>query len=297
MMLMLTTEDFRQLSSGCQTELLALFKGHEGTVDSWEPSEDPSVAGFYFEQPHQPNLSDALGTKRVVDVDVDKARQLVANISAKSLDTLKLFATGDPLSLSALLGDNAPYQDIAELKRSFIGAVNRRLRTVTGNRQAVLFGADAGQERIHVRPRTAASLRQAMHLPEPLPKFMVYGADGRELRDAGVVEDARRVLHRAWQSFTGRPTARWSFVTQQDALRHLVACGFSLFGGQVQGWDEDLACETYLIDSSRRIDASVIDQMDYNGQVELAEDEGTDSFRLFLSFPDIGGVLVLLEDE
>ena len=297
MMLMLTTEDFRQLSPGCQAELLALLKGNEGSLGSWEDRGEPSVAGFYLEQPHQPNASDALGTKRVIDIDVDKARQLVANISEKSLDSLKLFATGDPVPLSALLGDDSPYQDTAELKRSFIGAVNRRLRTVTGNRQAVLFGADLSQKRIHVRPRTAASLRQAMNLSEPLPKFMVYGADGRELRDGEVIENARRLLRNAWQSFGGRPTAKRTAVTQLDALRHLSSCGFNPFLGQLQGWDEDSVCETYLIDASRHVDASVVDQMDHHGEVDLDKDDDSDSFRLFLSHPELGGMFVLLEDE
>lgn len=297
MMLMLTTEDFRHLSPGCQSELLALLKGNGGSFGSSETSEEPSVAGFYFEQPHQPNASDVLGTKRVIDIDVEKARQLVANISEKSLDTLKLFATGTPVPLSILLGDDSPYQDTTELKRSFIGAVNRRLRTVTGNRQAVLFGADLSQEHIHVRPRTAASLRQALNLSEPLPTFIVYGADGREMRDVGVIEDALQLLRNAWQSFNGRPHAKRPSVTQLDALRHLSSCGFTLVLGRLEGWDESSACETYLIDPIRRVDASVVDQIDYHGEVDLANDSDSDSFRVFLSHPELAGMFILLEDS
>ncbi len=297
MMLMLTTEDFRHLSPGCQAELLALLTGNGVSLGSSEAGEEPSVAGFYFEQPHQLNAADVLSTKRVIDIDVEKACQLIANISEKSLETLKLFAAGAPVPLSALLGDDRPYQDTAELKRSFIGAVNRRLRTVTGNRQAVLFGADLSQERIHVRPRTAASLRQALNLSEPLPNFMIYGADGRERRDVEVREDARRLLRNAWQSFSGRPPAKRSAVTQMDALRHLASFGFDPFLGRLQGWDEDLNCETYLIDTSRRVDASVVDYMGYHGEVDLTNDDDSGSLRLFLSHSKLDGMLVLLENE
>ena len=65
----------------------------------------------------------------------------------------------------------------------------------------------------------------------------------------------------------------------------------------MQGWDEDSVCETYLIDASRHVDASVVDQMDYHGEVDLANDGNSDSFRLFVSHPELAGMFVLLEDE
>jgi hypothetical protein len=37
--------------------------------------------------------------------------------------------------------------------------------------------------------------------------------------------------------------------------------------------------------------------MDHHGEVDLDKDDDSDSFRLFLSHPELGGMFVLLEDE
>ena len=47
-----------------------------------------------------------------------------------------------------------------------MGAVNRRLRTVVGDRAVVLFSSDRNRTRIRLLPATAYALRQAMGIPE-----------------------------------------------------------------------------------------------------------------------------------
>ena len=68
------------------------------------------------------------------------------------------------MSLESLIGEGNPYETFNDLKRSFAGAVNRRLRTVTKIRTAVLFRktALAGGEGISVKEQTAQSLRTVL---------------------------------------------------------------------------------------------------------------------------------------
>ncbi len=82
---------------------------------------------------------------------------------------LKLFAPGRSIALDELIGEHKPYANMTDLKRSFVGAVNRRLRTVTGNRQAVLFltvkpEATESTVQISVRTITAESLSLALSM-------------------------------------------------------------------------------------------------------------------------------------
>ncbi|MDO8943839.1 MAG: hypothetical protein Q7U75_11695, partial [Desulfobacterales bacterium] len=74
---------------------------------------------------------------------------------------LKRFADGGSVSLDSLIGEGNPYETFNDLKRSFVGAVNRRLRTVTKIRTAVLFRKSASpeEEGISVKDLTAQSLR------------------------------------------------------------------------------------------------------------------------------------------
>jgi hypothetical protein len=107
--------------------------------------------------------------KQVIDITVAEAKDLIANISEKSIETLKRFTTGEPVNVNDLIGDMLPYSSLSDLKRSFVGAVNRRLRTVTGNRKAVLFltviqeNSERGV-RIAVRTRTATAIKEVMGL-------------------------------------------------------------------------------------------------------------------------------------
>jgi len=95
--------------------------------------------------------------KNVIDIDLDQAKSLIANLSDKSIETLHLFTQNEAIQVSSLVGDGMAYKDYIELKRSFVGPVNRRLRTVTGNKTAVLFLKE-GEEEMAVKEMTADSL-------------------------------------------------------------------------------------------------------------------------------------------
>lgn len=172
MMLTITPEDFKKLSEPCQRELLGLL----GYMDSDEGNEsipyEDSYLRFHEEDYASPScfmIQEATtSAKRVIDITPEQAKNLIANISGKSIETLRRFVTGEPISLDDLFGDGKPYSNLSDLKRSFVGAVNRRLRTVTGNRQAVLFltvKSDSQENtQIAVRQTTATSLNDALGL-------------------------------------------------------------------------------------------------------------------------------------
>lgn len=176
MMLTITKEDFSRLSSSCQRELLSLLGYREGDEsdegNETIPYEDgylplPDEAHFHRLHSEDPKISNA--AKRVIDITPNQAKELIANISDKSIETLRRFALGEPVLIDDLCGEAKPYSNLSDLKRSFVGAVNRRLRTVTGNRQAVLFltvNSDSPQAatQIAVRQATASSLSHAFQL-------------------------------------------------------------------------------------------------------------------------------------
>lgn len=179
MMLSITPEDFRKLSESCQRELLGLLGYMDGNEYS-ESGDDNELIPYEDSSMRLPDESYSFrscsvsqeapsGAKQVIDITPEQAKDLIANISDKSIETLRRFASGEPIALDDLFGENKPYSSLSDLKRSFVGAVNRRLRTVTGNRQAVLFltvKSDSSQAdiQIAVRKVTAASLSHALGL-------------------------------------------------------------------------------------------------------------------------------------
>lgn len=176
MMLTITTDDFSRLSASCQRELLGLLgymDGDEGSEDNESIPYEDSYLRFpdedYSFRLRSESQETPSGAKRVIDITPEQAKDLIANISDKSIETLRRFAACEPIALDELFGENKPYSSLSDLKRSFVGAVNRRLRTVTGNRQAVLFltvKSDSPQAdiQIAVRKVTAASLSHALGL-------------------------------------------------------------------------------------------------------------------------------------
>ena len=173
MMLTIAPEDFAKLSVSCQRELIGLLGFNVGTnyVDSDEsmPFEfsPEQISGEEYYQSTIEDYEAISSAKQVIDITVEDAKDLIANISEKSIETLRRFTASEPVSLDDLIGEGLPYSSLADLKRSFVGAVNRRLRTVTGNRRAVLFLTVSmeGSEpvtRIAVRPQTAAALNKAI---------------------------------------------------------------------------------------------------------------------------------------
>ena len=176
MMLMLTENEIARLSPQLRAELLrAMFGSVAGGQESADllEADDPTalpVAERYIHPPQHAVADDVLETKVVVELNVEQSRRLISNISDKSKETLKRFAIEGAVSLEDLVGPGCPYSDMTDLKRSFVGAVNRRLRTVTKNRFAALLKKSRSDDRrIEVKGRTARSLREAMGFPSPFP--------------------------------------------------------------------------------------------------------------------------------
>lgn len=168
MHIVLTQQDLERLSPSTREELQALLFG--SVSDGEEFATDEAPPAFEYADSAEPGddpwersypVADA---KVVVETDVEQTRKLVANLSPKSIETLKRFADGGTVSLDSLIGEGNPYETFNDLKRSFVGAVNRRLRTVTKIRTAVLFRktALAEGEGISVKEQTAQSLRTVL---------------------------------------------------------------------------------------------------------------------------------------
>lgn len=167
--LVISHGDFQHLSQATQQELLAILTGAERGEPSVERDEVIEV-GPFAEVPLASYDSDTGSpepAKRVIGISAEQAGELLANLADKSQQTLRLFAVAERVGIDELVGDERPYRDMNDLKRSFVGAVNRRLRTVVGNRAVVLFSSDRDRRRIRVLPSAAAALRQAMGIPDP----------------------------------------------------------------------------------------------------------------------------------
>jgi hypothetical protein len=183
MMIVLSPADFHSLSLGCQQEILGLLTrivGPELEAGTNEPVTsygDPLTYVSSSTVAVGPQETGSDSDKRVVNITTEQARELIANISEKSQKTLRLFAAAERVGLDELVGGDGPYKDMNDLKRSFVGAVNRRLRTVVGNRSVVLFGSDRDRRRIRVLPLAAAALRHAMGIPEPDVEEVFEGFD------------------------------------------------------------------------------------------------------------------------
>lgn len=171
MLLVLTKQDLAQLSPELRVELIKLlFSKSESSYDELTLAglglvDNLDQQSVWDDAPPWPELSERSGdNKRVIDISVDEGIALLGNLSAKSIETLKLFASGEAVPLDSLVGSGKDYKNLNNLKRSFVGAVNRRLRTVTRNRSAVLFSKVEGGDgvSITVRPMTAAALGQAL---------------------------------------------------------------------------------------------------------------------------------------
>lgn len=160
--LVISSEDFRRLSPATQRELLAVLTGGDSDGDAMFGMDDYDSASANTTQGGSPNAG-----KRVFPINPAQASELLSNLAEKSQQTLRLFAEGERVSVDDLVGEGRPYKDLNDLKRSFVGAVNRRLRTVVGNRSAVLFSSDRDRQKIRVLPMTASALRQVMGIPEP----------------------------------------------------------------------------------------------------------------------------------
>jgi hypothetical protein len=193
-----------------------------------------------------PTVDDVLEEKRVVDLSVEEARNLLANIKDRSEQTLKLFATGKPVALASLIGPGGEYRDYNELKRSFVGAVNRRLRTVCGIRNAALFSSDRDKTRIKITQKTAQSLRAVFDMPEPMPEFEFIDPVGNSIdakSDKCQELSARLVL--VWSELSSRPTDSSTVSWAERVLKHFASSGLELFVGTPTGWNDETQSDTY----------------------------------------------------
>ena len=96
--------------------------------------------------------------KKIVEIDVDQARQIIGNISPRSIKTLRKFMYGDWVSIESLVGEGNDYRDLVELKKSLVGGVTRRLRSVIGDRDAELFSSNTDKSSLRIGSTSAASL-------------------------------------------------------------------------------------------------------------------------------------------
>lgn len=301
MMIVVSPEDFKKLSRICQLELISMIGFSVGNAEypyDVLTAEDEVVADLYIQKPRHPVANDIAGDKQVVDISNEHAQSLIANISEKSLETLKLFAHGKPIDINELVGADKLYGNFNDLKRSFVGAVNRRLRTVTGNRQAVLFSSvksEAVEEetRIRVKPRTAAALRCVLDIREPLPKFSFYDIDGHLISKADVNTKAtqdklQQKLTSAWQSFAGHPNEVSAYVPPIQIAEHYIGHGFLVKMGSAVAWDEDSDEPEYAFSEpiasldafTAQIDNFGLDAEQHNTQFALIHPDVTELLAL-----------------
>ena len=185
MNLVISSEDFRRLSPATQKELLAVLMGGDSDGDAMFGMDDYDSVPGSNTQGGSTNAG-----KRVFAINPPQAFELLSNLAEKSQQTLRLFAESERVSVDALVGEGRPYKDMNDLKRSFVGAVNRRLRTVVGNRSAVLFSSDRDRQKIRVLPAAASALRQAMGIAEPEFNNAIDGADNEYEFEAECVPES-----------------------------------------------------------------------------------------------------------
>jgi len=292
MMIVVSPHDFKKLSRACQLELISMIGFSIGDAEYPYDSiadEDGLTADIYMQKPRQPLANDIVGDKQVIDITNEDAQSLIANISEKSFETLKLFAHGQPIELNDLVGEDKLYENFNDLKRSFVGAVNRRLRTVTNNRLAVLFSTvkskDGKEEaRIRVKPRTAAALRSALNILEPLPRFNIYGIDGHLLLKANATtkttqDKLQQKLITVWQSFNGHPKGDAVSVSPIQIAEHYVSNGFAIKIGNSVDWDDESSEPIYAFSEPiTSLDelSTLADTQQHNIQIALIHPEATE---------------------
>jgi hypothetical protein len=234
MMLVVSPQDFQKLSPACRAELMGILTGasRPSGFDLLGEPADPETTVETEEV-----INDE---KRVVDLTVSEANDLLANLGGRSSQTLRYFAAGVPVLLDTLVGEGKAYKDYIELKRSLVGAVNRRLRTVSGNRNAALFSSDRDKTRIKVTPKTAKSLRRVFEMPEPLPSLTYCDAKGEDLSPTNPKCIALEVrLSQVWSRYDSATVPENVLEFHSTVLKHLVVSGFELHLRTTVSWDQE----------------------------------------------------------
>ena len=171
MMIVLTKQDLSKMSPDLRHELMQIIfsTDNELDVESINSYQNYDATGIdhnehqqiYNEVPEYiyTENGDSGNKTRVITINEREAKELVSNLSDKSIEMLKKFTSPEPVLLSYLIGEDKPYENFAILKRSFVGPVNRRLRTVTKNKNAKLFiKIDGEAPGIAVKEGTRTSL-------------------------------------------------------------------------------------------------------------------------------------------
>ena len=244
MMLVLAPSDFQKLSPACRTEILQLLM----------PERDVAALHLFDDTPDVSGSSETEDVvteeKKVVSLTAAEAADLLANIGKRSSVTLKEFALGHPVPIGSLIGEGKPYKDNTELKRSFVAAVNRRLRTVYGTRNAALFMSDRDRTKIRVTPQTARSLRRAFQLAEAPPALQFYDEKGQKLESTiSACQLLERKVLDAWSHLDHSKIPESPVDCFAWTMREFVAQGFELVVRVPKIWDEDTQRLTYELHS------------------------------------------------
>lgn len=307
MMIVLSTGDFRKLSPVCQQEVLALLTGNgvesplgdDETSLPFETNDNFAGLGNHavfhgseidndWPSNEQPLAAAEVGTKRVVDISQEQARELLANVSDKSQGALRLFAAGQPVSLNVLIGPNAPYRDLNDLKRSLVGAVNRRLRTVTENRSAVLFSSDREKTRIRITPTSAVALRHALNIAEGLPIFEYFDPAGNAIREKSeIVVAFEKQLETAWAGIGLRPLTGRFALTQSQTVNYLLGKGFTLATGTPTPGNPEASPPSYEFKSIDHEHASTQRIEDIDSNWDGRDDDRDTACRYVLQHPAV----------
>lgn len=168
MMLIITQKDLSKMSKELRNELMNLIFHQEEaepalelqSIDMEEHERLFDEAPVYEPNSDQDEIHQHHTEELVIDITPEQASALLSNLSEKSIEILKLFTKNKPIDIDSLIGEGKPYASFNELKRSFVGPVNRRLRTVTKNKSAKLF-LKADSDRVTVKKDTALALKHA----------------------------------------------------------------------------------------------------------------------------------------
>lgn len=244
MMFVLSAQDIQKLSPESRAEIMKLLAGDFGL-----PSQ---IFAGEFQLDGRTESEEVINDeKQVLSLTVEEAGDLLANISERSRQTLLHFASGKPVPLDALVGPDKPYKNYVELKRSFVGAVNRRLRTVSSNRHAALFTSDREQTLIKVKPQTAKSLRRVFAISDPLPAMRYCDQSGNALEATEMIcQKLHKKLESTWEKLDTKSLPESSIEAFAMVMKHFVANGFELQMCN-EAWDLDSDISRYEIHSPK----------------------------------------------
>jgi len=299
MMIVLTPDDFKKLSISSRQEVLSLLdlRNQSDEDDSniyYGEDGDAQTPATAAPSPGGVTSDDVLEEEHVVDLTIDQARELVANISEKSQQTLRRFAAGNPVAIEDLIGEGRDYRDVTELKRSLVAAVKRRLRNITKNRLAVLFSSDRDKTRIKIKPLAAAALREVLNIPEPLPEFMFYDKLTGESISAPPARLQER-LQSAWNLFSGRPK-NGATIDGLTSLKHFADHGFQIWKGE-EDWDMDgstgEAKLKYLFSPINENQTELLAHTNDSGKVEIFENGVGAEYTVGLADADVPSVIAI----